>query len=834
MLEDMTKVKDGSIKCHRKLRVHLSRLKTPLLDNVKRSKSVSNQSRRVHSPIVKICKIKCDEVPSCETLSVTTSQSITGDEEYLSTYPTTNSEEYPTLSLTKIPTLYYQGECKPIDAGTLCTEHVQCFSDSGVSVDDSDAKCDHPPKLVRQVCPSHEQSETEADDHCFNWQRCDQQWRSDCMTVRTKQSLDCIGSRKICFEDRQSKMRNRRRQKQKKKLSYKQAAYILHKRKRQNHERKVLRTKNLGSTKHDRSAADVQVSLQGKLGKQNPKRTLQVTLKHVRTTKKRLNIPSLKAKEDKTKEKHIREDFGDISPLPKLNVPDRCPGWKEQQRMKTSMINDDTSSAKLVGIKQEISGDQFLMKDIEQTGDEISNSMGYLQYSGERGGKTSIGNMGDRSKMLGDEDQQMHPTADEPSDSPGFRSSVNGTKKKTNDQLPLYHRNQIEKLKAELKRINRKSLDEKSALTRTFPREKNGTDYRHKKLSLMLRPSSSTPSSHPCQRSPVKGSTGDHHVQQETEMGTADLQRTPIRSKMDTYGDLVDEDYGGGDDEDDEDDDDVIIESITTPKSLKREQITSCMSDILDTRRSSSKAPTPTLKDVCERLISDFGQKIRPWKRYIEEQYVILTSNESAPPSLPVEQDRVLVTVGRYAISQSDISSLQEDAWVNDNIINAYFHLIAETSPFEVLPLSSFFYQVYSKNGFSQVQRWHRKTDIFSKQLILIPIHSRHHWCLVVVDTGVSSITFYDSMRHGGKTYTSKVQKYMREEALARGVTPADWVLKSGASIPQQRNDSDCGVFVCQYAKRLGMGKHAIFSHSEAAGFRREMRQELLEKHLKL
>ncbi|PIK46536.1 hypothetical protein BSL78_16600 [Apostichopus japonicus] len=779
MLEDTTKVKDGSIKCHRKLRVHLSRLKTPLNDNVKSSKSVSNQSCRVHSPIVKIRKSKCDEIPSCETLSVTTSQSITDDEEHMSTCPTTNSEEYPTLSLTKIPTLYYQGECKPIGAGTLCTEHVQCFSDSGVSVDDSDAKCDHPPKLVRQVCSSHEQSATEADDHCFNWQRCDQQWRSDCMTVRTKQSLDCIGSRKICFADRQSKMRNRRRQKQKKKLSYKQAAYILHKRKRQNHERKVLRTKNLGSTKHDRSAADFQVSLQGKLGKQNPKRTLQVTLKHVKTRKMRLNIPSLKAKEDKTKEKHIREDFEDISPLPKLNVPDRCPGWKEQQR-KASMINDDTSSAKSVGINQEISGDQALMKDIEQTGHEISNSMGYLQYSGEKRGKNSIGIIGDRSKMLRDEHQQMPTTADEPSDSPGFRSSVNGTKKKTNDQLPLYHLNQIEKLKAELKRINRKSLDEKSALTRTFPREKNGTDYRHKKLSLILRPSSSTPSSHPCQRSPVKGSTGDHHVQQETEMGTADLQRTPIRSKMDTYGDLVDEDYGGGDDEDDEDDD-VIIESITTPKSLKREQITSCMSDILDTRRSSSKAPTPTLKDVCERLISDFGQKIRPWKRYIEEQYGILTSNESAPPSLPVEQDRVLVTVGRYAISQSDISSLQEDAWVNDNIINAYFHLIAETSPFEVLPLSSFFYQVYSKNGFSQVQRWHRKTDIFSKQLILIPIHSRHHWCLVVVDTGVSSITFYDSMRHGGKTYTTKVQSMQR-----------DWVWGSMlSSLTQRQQDFD-------------------------------------------
>lgn len=93
--------------------------------------------------------------------------------------------------------------------------------------------------------------------------------------------------------------------------------------------------------------------------------------------------------------------------------------------------------------------------------------------------------------------------------------------------------------------------------------------------------------------------------------------------------------------------------------------------------------------------------------------------------------------------------------------------------------------------------------DIFACRLILVPIHSRHHWCLVAVDNKDKSIIFYDSMRSGGMRYLMKIKAYMNEEAAARQITPIEWALQSKEGIPKQRNTSDCGVFVCQVSYDL-------------------------------
>ena len=45
---------------------------------------------------------------------------------------------------------------------------------------------------------------------------------------------------------------------------------------------------------------------------------------------------------------------------------------------------------------------------------------------------------------------------------------------------------------------------------------------------------------------------------------------------------------------------------------------------------------------------------------------------------------------------------------------------------------ATFFYPRLSKDGFKGVQRWTKKVDIFSYNIILVPIHLGLHWTLAV------------------------------------------------------------------------------------------------------
>ena len=60
-------------------------------------------------------------------------------------------------------------------------------------------------------------------------------------------------------------------------------------------------------------------------------------------------------------------------------------------------------------------------------------------------------------------------------------------------------------------------------------------------------------------------------------------------------------------------------------------------------------------------------------------------------------------------------------------------NLIAEQNQ-EAFAFSTFFYPKLVAEGFNGVSNWMKDVDIFSKQLLLIPIHHQTHWCLATVD----------------------------------------------------------------------------------------------------
>jgi len=73
-------------------------------------------------------------------------------------------------------------------------------------------------------------------------------------------------------------------------------------------------------------------------------------------------------------------------------------------------------------------------------------------------------------------------------------------------------------------------------------------------------------------------------------------------------------------------------------------------------------------------------------------------------------------------------------------VINFYMNLLMERNKKEGYPavhaFSTFFYPKLISGGYRAVTRWTKDVDLFKQDLILVPIHLRVHWTLVVSQTG--------------------------------------------------------------------------------------------------
>ena len=100
----------------------------------------------------------------------------------------------------------------------------------------------------------------------------------------------------------------------------------------------------------------------------------------------------------------------------------------------------------------------------------------------------------------------------------------------------------------------------------------------------------------------------------------------------------------------------------------------------------------------------------------------------------------MLVDAHKIQITSKDIDTLSGLNWLNDEVINFYMQMIVARSENNkenfrsVYSFSTFFYPRLMDAGYNAVKRWTKKVDIFSRNIMIIPLHLEVHWCLAVVD----------------------------------------------------------------------------------------------------
>ncbi|KAF1390483.1 hypothetical protein PFLUV_G00058540 [Perca fluviatilis] len=193
------------------------------------------------------------------------------------------------------------------------------------------------------------------------------------------------------------------------------------------------------------------------------------------------------------------------------------------------------------------------------------------------------------------------------------------------------------------------------------------------------------------------------------------------------------------------------------------------------------------------------------------------------------------------SLTRKDLQTLSNLNWLNDEVINFYMNLLVERSKDPSLPsvntFNTFFYPKLRSSGYSAVRRWTKKMDIFSKDILLVPVHLGVHWCLSVVDFRKKAIMYFDSMGGNNDEACTILFDYLQQESKdkkGKELDTSGWTLhsKKRNEIPQQMNGSDCGMFTCKYADYITKDKPITFTQKHMPYFRKRMVWEILNHKL--
>ncbi|NXO60589.1 SENP5 protease, partial [Aramus guarauna] len=234
-------------------------------------------------------------------------------------------------------------------------------------------------------------------------------------------------------------------------------------------------------------------------------------------------------------------------------------------------------------------------------------------------------------------------------------------------------------------------------------------------------------------------------------------------------------------------------------------------------------------KDVMGRLKEVFNEDFSHRKPFITRE--IMKYREKHPKTSTCN---FRVFYNKHMLDMDDLATLEGQNWLNDQIINMYGELIMDAVPEKVHFFNSFFHRQLVTKGYNGVKRWTKKVDLFRKTLLLIPIHLEVHWSLITVNIPNRIISFYDSQGIHFKFCVENIRKYLLTEAKEKNRPEflQGWQTAVTKCIPQQKNDSDCGVFVLQYCKCLALDQPFQFSQEDMPRVRKRIYKELCERQL--
>ena len=194
-----------------------------------------------------------------------------------------------------------------------------------------------------------------------------------------------------------------------------------------------------------------------------------------------------------------------------------------------------------------------------------------------------------------------------------------------------------------------------------------------------------------------------------------------------------------------------------------------------------------------------------------------------------------------------ELSSLDSPNWIRDDLIDQYLELI--TNQFtDFFSTSINFFTCLKKEGYESVEDWYEGRSLFTHKMLFFPIYDHNHYYLIVYDNIHQKLEAYDpydvgfnnmelqaefmteNVRYLEAALSFLIDNYLKPkyEAFYEGIMfAAKSIIYTPPLIPSQVNDSDCGVYLLQFAKHIVQNKNFEFNSAHIDGFREEMKLEL-------
>ncbi|XP_035787563.1 sentrin-specific protease 2-like [Anopheles albimanus] len=239
----------------------------------------------------------------------------------------------------------------------------------------------------------------------------------------------------------------------------------------------------------------------------------------------------------------------------------------------------------------------------------------------------------------------------------------------------------------------------------------------------------------------------------------------------------------------------------------------------------------------------------------IEEPPKEVTPREVPLPELTPEQltfvkrklqtgaHALVIDKFKIQITGDAFRTLDGNTWLNDEVINFYMQLLQYRSEQrrdqglpKVYSKSTFFLSSLRRSGYSGVRRYTKKVDLFSYDIIVVPVHVNEvHWCMAIIDLRRKAIEYYDSLGAPNNPVLEMLENYLCQESMDKRQVPFDktgLTKRNMSDCPKQNNGSDCGVFSCMFAEFLTRDHPITFNQSRMQYFRRKMMLEIAQGEL--
>ncbi|WVZ71181.1 hypothetical protein U9M48_019797 [Paspalum notatum var. saurae] len=248
-----------------------------------------------------------------------------------------------------------------------------------------------------------------------------------------------------------------------------------------------------------------------------------------------------------------------------------------------------------------------------------------------------------------------------------------------------------------------------------------------------------------------------------------------------------------------------------------------------------------------ERLV-EVLPRITPKKEVVPEPFVPLTDEdeEIVRQALHGRNSRERLAVhepSNIVITREILQCLNNQEWLNDEVINLYLDLLKERElrePSKFLKchfFNTFFYKklISGSYDYKAVRRWTTKRklgySLIECDKIFVPIHKEVHWCLAVINIREKKFQYLDSLGSMDMKVLRTLARYIVDEVKDKSGQQIDalsWKQEGVKHLPLQENGWDCGMFMLKYIDFYSRDMDLSFGQKHMCYFRRRTAREIL------